>query len=60
LKSGSLNLLEPYGPVQECKGIALRLLDVAIVLFNDVMSTDGSYTAQFVRSKVVTKNVWRI
>jgi hypothetical protein len=23
LKSGSLNLLEPYGPVQACNGIAL-------------------------------------
>jgi hypothetical protein len=23
LKSGSLNLLEPYGPVQVCNGIAL-------------------------------------
>jgi hypothetical protein len=22
LKSGSLNLLEPYGPVQSCSGIA--------------------------------------
>jgi hypothetical protein len=25
LKSGSLNLLEPYGPVQACNGIALPL-----------------------------------
>ena len=25
LKSGSLNLLEPSGPVQECNGIALPL-----------------------------------
>jgi hypothetical protein len=25
LKSGSLNLLEPYGPVQTCNGIALPL-----------------------------------
>jgi len=25
LKSGSLNLLEPSGPVQACNGIALRL-----------------------------------
>jgi len=26
LKSGSLNLLEPSGPVQACNGIALALL----------------------------------
>jgi len=26
LKSGSLNLLEPSGPVQACNGIALPLL----------------------------------
>jgi hypothetical protein len=25
LKSGSLNLLEPYGPVQSCNGIVLLL-----------------------------------
>jgi hypothetical protein len=25
LKSGSLNLLEPYGPIQACNGIALPL-----------------------------------
>jgi len=25
LESGSLNLLEPYGPVQACNGIALPL-----------------------------------
>jgi len=28
LKSGSLNLLEPSGPVQDCNGIALTLLEV--------------------------------
>jgi len=27
LKSGSLNLLEPSGPVQACNGIALPLLE---------------------------------
>jgi len=26
LKYGSLNILEPLGPVQDCKGIALSLL----------------------------------
>jgi hypothetical protein len=26
MKSGSLNLLEPYGPVQACNGNALSLL----------------------------------
>jgi hypothetical protein len=29
-KSGSLNLLEPSGPVQACNGIALTLLKVLI------------------------------
>ena len=34
LESGSLNLLEPYGPVQACNGIALLYLHV---LDNDKM-----------------------
>jgi hypothetical protein len=28
LKSGSLNLLEPTGPVQTCTGIALPFTDI--------------------------------
>ena len=32
LKSGSLNLLEPSGPVQACNGIALSLLFIAKVM----------------------------
>jgi hypothetical protein len=33
LKSGSLNLLEPPGPVTACNGIALPLHDYEILLF---------------------------
>jgi hypothetical protein len=32
LKSGSLNLLEPSGPVQACNGIALPLLHLLLLL----------------------------
>jgi hypothetical protein len=31
-KSGSLNLLEPSGPVQACNGIALPFLVVVVLL----------------------------
>jgi len=34
LKSGSLNLLEPSGPVQACNGIALPYLFTLIAMQN--------------------------
>jgi len=34
LKSGSLNLLEPSGPVQACNGIALPLYDISSLSVN--------------------------
>jgi len=33
MKSGNLNLLEPSGPVQACKGIALPVPDTALRVF---------------------------
>ena len=39
LKFGSLNLLEPSGPVQACNGIALPLLLCTSVLCNDLPHT---------------------
>jgi len=34
LKSGSLNLLEPSGPVQACNGIALTFTRNVIIIIN--------------------------
>jgi hypothetical protein len=43
LKSGSLNLLEPSGPVKACDGIALLLL-LLLLLLLDRDSSDGIAT----------------
>jgi hypothetical protein len=40
LKSGSLNLLEPSGPVQACNGIALPLLKLEV---DDDDNDDNNY-----------------
>ena len=40
LKSGSLNLLEPSGPVQACNGIALPFTESCMVL---VVSLQGAH-----------------
>ena len=37
-KSGSLNLLEPLGPVQACNGIALRYMATRIYILNRMRS----------------------
>jgi len=45
LKSGSLDLLEPSGPVQACNGIALPFLHGAIWLINSQYMYHMHYTA---------------
>jgi hypothetical protein len=42
LKSRGLNLLEPYGPIQACNGIALPLL---LLLFNKTQFTRNAKNA---------------
>ena len=49
LKSGSLNLLEPSGPVQACNGIALPLQEL-----NHPESEDENLPP----SRVDVKNAW--
>jgi hypothetical protein len=39
LKSGSLNLLEPYGPVQACNGTALPFYCIAVHVKADLEMT---------------------
>ena len=43
LKSGSLNLLEPSGPIQACNGIAVSFIPVIIL---DISSV--TYTLQLI------------
>jgi len=47
LKSGSLNLLEPSGPVQACNGIALPFLSVFTVSYTilGLISVFNPYSA---------------
>jgi hypothetical protein len=43
LKSGSLSLLEPSGPVKAFNGVALPLIDASIVDWNGVVSMDQTF-----------------
>jgi len=52
LKSGSLNLLEPSGPVQTCNGIALPLYDV---LFGLVSKEDLEPFTGYMRRIIFVK-----
>jgi hypothetical protein len=52
LKSGSLNLLEPYGPVKACNGIALPLCFTLIIEFGSQAHPDFVFGVE-VREEVV-------
>jgi hypothetical protein len=62
LKSGSLNLLEPYGPVQACNGIALlplilRSFSEQNKLFIGVCSGAVRQCGTFTKSSALCTNI---
>jgi hypothetical protein len=61
LKSGSLDLLEPFGPVQACNGTALPLLLYALKFINDmrVCSHRGGKMRVPELLEIVTPEVWK-
>jgi hypothetical protein len=56
MKSGSLNLLEPSGPVQACNGIALPLPIEEEIQYRITLGNKAYHTDQFFfKSRLVSK-----